>query len=56
MKYCEQDVKVTKQVFEYARKNGHVKFKDGTRNREIILNTAHWEELDADAAMTHSLF
>jgi DEAD/DEAH box helicase domain-containing protein len=56
MKYCEQDVKVTKQVFEYARKNGHVKFKDGTRNREITLNTAHWEEIDTESAMTHSMF
>ncbi|MEN9920515.1 MAG: hypothetical protein RL538_408 [Candidatus Parcubacteria bacterium] len=56
MKYCEQDVKVTKQVFEYARKNGHVKFKDGARNREIVLNIAHWEELDHEAAMTHSMF
>jgi DEAD/DEAH box helicase domain-containing protein len=56
MKYCEQDVKVTKQIFEYARKNGHVKFKDGHRNKEIILNTAHWEEIDNEAAMTHSLF
>jgi DEAD/DEAH box helicase domain-containing protein len=56
MKYCEQDVKVTKQVFEYARKNGHVKFKDGARNRELVINTAHWEELDEEAAMTHSMF
>ena len=56
MKYCEQDVKVTKQVFEYARKNGHVKFKDGARNREIILDTAHWEEIESSATMTHSLF
>ncbi len=56
MKYCEQDVKVTKQVFEYARKNGHVKFKDGARNREIALNIAHWEELDVEASLTHSLF
>ena len=43
-------------LVEYARKNGHVKFKDGARNREIVLNTAHWEELDAESAMTHSLF
>jgi DEAD/DEAH box helicase domain-containing protein len=56
MKYCEQDVKVTKQVFEYARKHGHVKFKDGTRNREIILNTSDWENIATDATMTHSLF
>jgi DEAD/DEAH box helicase domain-containing protein len=54
MKYCEQDVKVTKEVFEYARKHGHVKFKDGARKREIVLNTAHWEERE-EVAMTHSL-
>lgn len=53
-KYCEQDVKVTKEIFEYARKNGHVKFKDGHRNKEIPLDTAHWEILE-DTAMTHSL-
>lgn len=54
MKYCEQDVKVTKEIFEYARKHGHVKFKDGHRKKEIPLDTAHWEEKE-DAAMTHSL-
>lgn len=56
MKYCEQDVKVTKQVFEYARKHGHVKFKDGARNREIVLDTSHWEEFDSEVSMTHSMF
>lgn len=55
MKYCEQDVKVTKQIFEYARQHGHVKFKDGTRKRDIVLDTAHWEE-SSDSAMTHSMF
>ncbi len=53
-KYCEQDVKVTKEVFEYARKHGHVKFKDGHRKKEIPLNIAHWE-VPGDEAMTHSL-
>ncbi len=52
-KYCEQDVKVTKEVFEYARKHGHVKFKDGARKREIPLNTAHWEETK-ESPLTHS--
>ncbi len=52
-KYCEQDVKVTKEIFEYARKHGHVKFKDGHRKRDIVLNIAHWEEA-SDSAMTHS--
>lgn len=53
-KYCEQDVKVTKEIFEYARKHGHVKFKDGHRKKDIPLDTAHWEE-KVDVAMTHSM-
>jgi DEAD/DEAH box helicase domain-containing protein len=52
-KYCEQDVKVTKEVFEYARQHGHVKFKDGHRKRDIPLDTAHWEE-KTESAITHS--
>lgn len=53
-KYCEQDVKVTKKVFDYARAHGHVKFKDGYRKKDIPLDTTHWENRE-DAAMTHSL-
>ena len=53
-KYCEQDVKVTKKIFDYARAHGHVKFKDGYRKKEIPLDTSHWENRE-DAAMTHSL-
>lgn len=53
-KYCEQDVKVTKKVFEYALAHGHVKFKDGARNREIPLDISTWMIKD-DTAMTHSL-
>lgn len=53
-KYCEQDVKVTKEVFEFARQNGYVKYKDGSRKRDLQIDTAHWEELE-DSAMTHSL-
>lgn len=53
-KYCEQDVKITKKVFDYALANGHVKFKDGSRKREIPLDTSDWL-VKEDAAMTHSL-
>lgn len=52
-KYCEQDVKVTKQIFEFALENGHVKFKDGTRKRDIPLDTSTWLSVTA-SAMTHS--
>jgi len=53
-KYCEQDVRVTKKVFEYALQNGHILFKDGYRKREVPLNTASWIVKD-DVSMTHSL-
>ncbi len=53
-KYCEQDVKVTKKIFDYAMAHGHVKFKDGSRKREIPLDTSSWG-IKEEAALTHSL-
>lgn len=53
-KYCEQDVRVTKQVFDYALKNGHILFKDGYRKREVPLDISSWL-VKEDASMTHSL-
>jgi len=53
-KYCAQDVKVTKEVFEYARDNGKLFYKDGTKKREIPIDAAHWVP-HHDVAMTHSL-
>ena len=55
IKYCEQDVKVTKDIFDYARNHGHVKIKDGAHKREIPLDTSHWESPNDEAALTHSL-
>lgn len=53
-KYCEQDVKVTKEIFYYALKNGHVKFKDGFRKVEIPLDTSSWI-IKEESSLTHSL-
>ena len=53
-KYCEQDVRVTKKVFDYALEHGHVKFKDGYRKKEIVLDTSTWKDKE-DSSMTHSL-
>ncbi len=54
-KYCEQDVNVTKKIFEYALEHGHVKFKDGAKKRDIPLDTSEWLTVESDVAMTHSL-
>ena len=29
IKYCLEDVKITKEVYEYALENGFLKYKDG---------------------------
>ena len=54
-KYCQQDVKVTKEVFEYALKNGKILFKDGNKKREVPLDTSTWMIKKEDSAMTHAL-
>ena len=41
-KYCKQDVKVTKEIFEFALANKKVLFKDGMKKREIPIDTSDW--------------
>lgn len=53
-KYCEQDVRVTKKVFEYALENGKVMYKEGRKKVDIPLDISHWKP-DEDAALTHAL-
>lgn len=54
IKYCEQDVKVTKDVFEYAMKNEKLYYKEGHRKVEIPIDTAPWK-VHEEAPMTHTL-
>lgn len=53
-KYCEQDVKVTKSVYDFAQENKYLKFRadDGLRN--IPLNTKDWDTLE-EKSITHTL-
>lgn len=53
-KYCEQDVKVTKEIFEFALTNKKVLFKDGLTKREIALDTSTWKP-HQEHTMTFSL-
>lgn len=53
-KYCKQDVKVTKELFEYALANHKVFYKEGSKKLEIPLNTSNWTA-DADRSTTFSL-
>lgn len=51
--YCLQDVKVTKNIYEYAIKNGHLKYPNSLgKIEEIPLNTSTWEEKEGGLAPT----
>ncbi len=57
IKYCTEDVRITKELYDYALKHGKLKYKDlGLKGdvRDIKLNTASWEK-KADSAMTFTL-
>jgi DEAD/DEAH box helicase domain-containing protein len=55
IKYCIDDVKITKQIYDYALKNGKLIFKEGGKKITIPLDTSKWEVLEEAPAMTHSL-
>ena len=53
-KYCLEDVKITKEVYEYALKNGHLKYKDNGELKQIKLDTTKWQD-KKESAMTFTL-
>lgn len=52
--YCEQDVKVTKAVYEYAKENGHLKFRSEEGLRTIPIDTSDWDT-PVETSITHTL-
>jgi DEAD/DEAH box helicase domain-containing protein len=53
--YCLEDVKITREIYEYALKNGSLKYKDLKTNREVKIDTRGWEEIQEAPAITHTL-
>ena len=54
VKYCLEDVKITKELYEYAVKNKHVKYKEGTVVKDIPLDPSGWDTL-LSSAINHTL-
>lgn len=54
IKYCIDDVKVTKEVYEYALANKKLKYKEGEQIIEFPIDTTGWEEKE-ETKMTFSL-
>ncbi|MBI5470253.1 ribonuclease H-like domain-containing protein [Candidatus Kaiserbacteria bacterium] len=52
--YCKRDVELTKELYEYALKNGGLKYRELGTLHEIKLDTSKWLTPN-DNAMTFSL-
>ena len=54
-KYCIEDVRITKELYDYARKNGVLKYFDNKKPNDILLPDAkNWEAFTAHT-LTHTL-
>ena len=53
--YCLDDVRITEELYQYAKKHGSLKYRDYDGMREIKLNTAAWEAPNTSPALTHTL-
>ncbi len=43
-KYCIDDVRITKEIYDFARENNKLIFKEGGKLNEIKLDTSEWED------------
>jgi len=53
-KYCIQDVKVTKGIYDYAMENQKLKFMEDGEVVEFAIDTSNWEKKDPNS-VTHTL-
>lgn len=54
--YCLDDVRITNELYLYAKKKKSLKYKDWDGVREIKLDPSLWETLPANTpALTHTL-
>ena len=54
-KYCRDDVKVTKDVYEYALKHQKLKYKDLLDVAEIPLDTSDWDKKTKGQSINYTL-
>lgn len=54
-KYCRDDVKVTKDIYEYALKNEHLKYKDLLDVVDIPIDTSDWDKKAEGQSINYTL-
>lgn len=53
--YCLQDVKVTRELYDYARAHGKLKYTDFKGAKEVKIDTSAWDKPKEQSAFTHTL-
>lgn len=54
-KYCMDDVKITRDIYDYALMNGKLKYKDLGGAREFKIDTTGWTDIKNESSITHTL-
>lgn len=54
-KYCLDDVKITRDIYDYALKHHKLKYKDVGGPREFKIDTSQWTIVPEGSAITHTL-
>ena len=53
-KYCIEDVRITKEIYEYALKHGKLHYMDGKDKKDIKIDTSSWGKAGGES-MTFTL-
>ena len=53
--YCLEDVRITRELYEYARDKGHKKYKDLGTTKDIKIDASQWENGGSTPSLTHTL-
>ncbi len=53
--YCVEDVRLTRELYDYAREHGHLKYKDLNKKKEIQIDGSQWEAPGEGRSLTHTL-
>lgn len=54
--YCVDDVRITRELYDYAKTHGKLKYKDLRTLKDIKLDTRHWESTNrVTPTLTHAL-
>lgn len=53
--YCIEDVRITKELFEYAREKGELKYKELREKKNVKIDTSQWMNASEAPSLTHAL-